>query len=118
MMQNIDREAEHDRILGLINAQLEVAADDDDHLPSSLLELAGDLVSRFEQEHNTIEAANPRDMLRFLMNARGPKQDDLSAIVPQCDLSTILAGKRNISAAMAGKLGKFFGVGPAVFVPT
>jgi HTH-type transcriptional regulator/antitoxin HigA len=28
-----------------------------------------------------------------------------------------LAGKRKISATLAGKLGKFFGISPAIFVP-
>ncbi|MSQ52091.1 MAG: hypothetical protein EXR28_09400 [Betaproteobacteria bacterium] len=31
--------------------------------------------------------------------------------------SAILAGNRKISATMAGKLGKFFTISPAVFVP-
>ena len=57
------------------------------------------------------------DALRFLMDARSLKQEDLSAIVPQGNLSSILAGKRKISASMVGKLGKFFGISPAVFVP-
>jgi HTH-type transcriptional regulator/antitoxin HigA len=51
------------------------------------------------------------------MEARGLKQDDLSAIVSQSNLSAILAGKRKINSALAGKLGKFFGVSPALFVP-
>jgi len=45
------------------------------------------------------------------------KQEDLSAVVPQSNLSVILAGKRKISATLAGKLGKFFGVSAALFVP-
>lgn len=117
-LRPIHNEAEYERMLGLMNALLAVAGDDDDHPLSSLLELAGDLVSRYEQEHHAIEAASPQDMLRFLMDARGLKQEDLSAIVPQSNLSAILAGKRKISATMAGKLGKFFGVSAAVFVPT
>jgi HTH-type transcriptional regulator/antitoxin HigA len=51
------------------------------------------------------------------MEARGLKQEDLSAIVVQGNLSAILAGKRKISATLAGKLGKFFGISAAVFVP-
>lgn len=117
-LRPIHNEAEYDRMVGLMNALLNVAGDDDEHPLSSLLELAGDLVSRYEQEHHAIEAASPKDILRFLMDARGLKQEDLSAIVPQSNLSAILAGKRKISATMAGKLGKFFGVSPAVFVPT
>jgi HTH-type transcriptional regulator/antitoxin HigA len=51
------------------------------------------------------------------MEARGLTQENLSAIVPQSNLSSILAGKRKISATLAGKLGKFFGVSPALFIP-
>ena len=113
----IHSEADYDRMVALMNALLDVAGDDEDHPLSSLLELAADLVSRYEQEHHPIEAANPKDALRFLMEARGLKQEDLSAIVPQSNLSAILAGKRKVSATMAGKLGVFFGVGAALFVP-
>lgn len=116
-LRPIHNEMEYDRMVALINSLLEVAGDDEDHPLSSLLELAGDLVSRYEQVHHAIEPASPKDGLRFLMEARGLKQEYLSAIVPQSNLSSILAGKRKISAAMAGKLGKFFGISPALFVP-
>jgi HTH-type transcriptional regulator/antitoxin HigA len=75
------------------------------------------MVSKYEQEHYAIDHVSSKDALRFLMEARGLKQEDLSSIVPQSNLSAILAGKRKISATMAGKLGKFFGISPAVFVP-
>ena len=116
-LRPIHSEADYDRMVAMMNALLDVAGDDEDHPLSSLLELAADLVSRYEQEHHAIEAANPKDALRFLMEARGLKQEDLSALVPQSNLSAILAGKRKISATMAGKLGAFFGISPAVFVP-
>lgn len=116
-LRPIHSEDDYDRTVALMNALLDVAGDDEDHPLSSLLELAADLVSRYEQEHHPIEAAEPKDALQFLMEARGLKQHDLSSIVPQSNLSAILAGKRKISAAMAGKLGGFFGISPAVFVP-
>ena len=116
-LRPIHSEADYDRMVTMMNALLDVAGEDEDHPLSSLLELAADLVSRYEQEHHPIEAANPKDALRFLMEVRGLKQEDLSSIVPQSNLSAILAGKRKISAAMAGKLGGFFGISPAVFVP-
>lgn len=74
-------------------------------------------MSRYEKDYHPIEAAEPKDALRFLMEARGLKQEDLSSVVPQSNLSAILDGKRKISAAMAGKLGGFFGVIQAIFVP-
>ena len=113
----IRSEAEYNRMVVMMNALLEVAGDDEEQPLSSLLELAADLVSRYEQQHYAIKAANPKDALRFLMQARGLKQEDLAAVVPQSNLSAILAGKRKISAAMAGKLGSFFGISPAIFVP-
>ena len=116
-LRPIQSEADYDRMVATMNALLDVAGDDEDHPLSSLLELAAELVSRYEQQHHAIEAANPKDVLRFLIETRGLKQEDLSAVVPQGNLSAILAGKRNISAAMAGKLGGFFGISPAIFVP-
>ncbi len=51
------------------------------------------------------------------MDTRGMKQEDLSAVMPQSNLLAILAGKRKISATLAGKVGNFFGISAALFVP-
>jgi HTH-type transcriptional regulator / antitoxin HigA len=116
-LRPIQDKKNYQRMLALMNSLLDVAGDDEDHPLSGLLELVGDMVSKYEQEHHAIEQASPQDALRFLMEARSLKQEDLSSIVPQSNLSAILAGKRKISATLAGKLGKFFGISPAVFVP-
>jgi HTH-type transcriptional regulator/antitoxin HigA len=116
-LRPIHNEAAYDRMVGLMNALLDEVGDDEEHPLASLLELAGDLVSRYEQEHHAIEPASPKDTLRFLMESRGLKQDALADLVHQSNLSAILAGKRKISAALAGKLGKYFGISPSVFVP-
>ena len=116
-LRPIRNHADYDRMTALMNSLLEAAGDDEDHPLSGLLELVADLVSKYEHEHFAIEPAEPNEALRFLMEARGLKQDDLSAIVPQSNLSAILAGKRKISATLAGKLGNFFGISPAVFIP-
>lgn len=110
-------EEEYDRMVMLMNFLLDAAGEDEDHPLSGLLDLVGDLVSRYEQEHFVIDRAEPKDALRFLMEARGLKQEEMGEIVHQSNLSAILAGKRKISASLAGKLGKFFGISPAVFVP-
>lgn len=101
----------------MMNSLLDDVGDNEDHPMSSLLDLVSDLVSQYEQAHHAIEPALPKDTLRFLMEARGLKQEDLSSIVPQSNLSAILAGKRKISATLAGKLGKFFGISAAAFIP-
>lgn len=113
----IHDEEGYDRMVALMNTILDATGEDEDHPLSGLLDLVSDLISRYEQERHAIEPAEPKDALRFLMDSRGLRQEDLSAIVPQGNLSAILAGKRKISATLAGKLGKFFGISPAVFVP-
>lgn len=117
-LRPIHSEPDYDRMVALMNSVLDVVGDDEDHVLSGLLDLVSDLVSAYEEEHHAIEPAEPKDALRFLMESRDLKQEDLSPIVPQSNLSAILAGKRKISAALAGKLGKFFQVSPALFIPT
>ena len=116
-LRPIQNEAEYDRTVALMNTLLDAAGDDEDHALAGLLDLVSNLVEKYEQEHYAIEPSEPKDVLRHLMDARGFKQDDLSSIIPQGNLSAVLSGKRKISATLAGKLGKFFGISPAVFVP-
>ena len=110
--------AEHKRMELLMNTLLDVVGDNEEHVLSGLLELVSDLVWKYEQEHYPVESAEPNDVLRFLMESRNLKQEDLSGIVPQSNLSAILSGKRKISATLAGKLGKFFDINPAAFIPS
>lgn len=117
-LRPIHSEADYDRMVALMNSMLDVVGNDEDHALSGLLDLVSDLVAAYDEEHYAIEPAEPKEALRFLMEARGLKQEDLSTIVPQSNLSAILAGKRKISATLAGKLGKFFHVSPALFIPT
>jgi HTH-type transcriptional regulator/antitoxin HigA len=111
-------EADYKHMVQLMEILLNVAGDDEDHPLSGLLELVSDLVWKYEQENFAIEAATPQEMLRFLMEARQLKQEDLAEIVAQGNLSAILSGKRKISATLAGKLGHFFKISPAAFIPS
>ena len=115
-LRPIHDENEYDKMVSFMNVLLDQVGDDEDHPLSGLLELTGDLVSRYEQKHHFIDQVEPREALRFLMDVRGLKQEALAEIVHQSNLSAILAGKRKISASLAGKLGKFFGINPAVFI--
>lgn len=109
---------EYDRTVTLMNYLLDVVGDKPDHALSGLLDLVGELVSDYDASHYAIEASEPREVLRSLIEQRGLKQGDLAEVLPQGNLSAILAGKRKISATLAGKLARYFNVSPAVFVPT
>lgn len=107
---------EYDRTVALMNFLLDVVGDREDHALSGLLDLIGELVEDYDATHYAIEASEPREVLRYLMEMRGLKQGDLADIVPQSNLSAILAGKRKISANLAGKLARYFRISAAVFV--
>ena len=101
---------EYDRTVSLMNCLLDTVGDREGHVLSGLLDLISELVADYD-------AAEPKEVLRYLIELRSLKQGDLAEIVPQSNLSAILAGKRKISATLAGKLARFFNVSPAVFVP-
>ena len=100
-----------------MNYLLDMVGDKENHALAGLLDLVGELVEDYESSHFAIEPSDPRAVLQYLIEIRGLKQGDLAEVVPQSNLSAILAGKRKISATLAGKLAKFFKVSPAVFVP-
>ncbi len=116
-LRPIHDESGYDDMVALMNSLLDATGDDEDHPLAGLLALVGDLVSAYEQRQFPIQPQEPCESLRFLMEARSLRQEDLAPVLPQSNLSAILAGKRKISASLAGKLGQFFGVSPALFVP-
>jgi HTH-type transcriptional regulator/antitoxin HigA len=116
-LRPIRTEEEYDRTVSLMNYLLDIVGDRENHPLSGLLDLVSELVAEYDSSHYAIEASEPNEVLRYLIELRGLKQGDLAEIVPQSNLSAILAGKRKISATLAGRLGKFFNISPAVFVP-
>lgn len=116
-LRPIRSEDEYDRTLALMNFLVDMVGDQEDHDLSGLLDLVSELVSDYDTDRYAIEASEPNEVLRYLLESRGLKQSDLAEIVPQSNLSAILAGKRKISATLAGKLARFFRISPAVFVP-
>jgi HTH-type transcriptional regulator/antitoxin HigA len=107
---------EYDRTVAMMNGLLDIVGDKEDHPLAGLLDLVGELVQEYDAGHYAIEASDPADVLNFLMMQRGLKQTDLGEVVPQSNLSAILAGKRKISATLAGKLARFFNVNAGVFI--
>ena len=116
-LRPIRTEEEYDRTVSLMNYLLDIVGDRENHTLSGLLDLVSELVAEYDTSHYAIEASEPNEVLRYLIELRGLKQGDLAEIVPQSKLSAILAGKRKISVTLAGRLGKFFNISPAVFVP-
>jgi HTH-type transcriptional regulator/antitoxin HigA len=82
------------------------------------LDVLGDLVADYEDEHYPIMPASDADMLRHLLEAKGVTQADVAREtgIAESTISEVLAGRRKLNRSHIGKLAHYFNVGPGVFV--
>lgn len=109
-----------ERLYALMDATLEeIDARGDSPARQSLLHIVGTLIEEWEAEHEPPpQDTDPREHLRAIMQEHDVSQYQLAkeGVVSQSTLSQILAGKREISKALAKSLGARFKVSPAVFL--
>lgn len=108
--------AQYERMARLLQTLVDEVGDNERHPLADLLGLVGDLVAAWETDHVEIPEADPRAVLRLLMEQHRLKQGDFAGIAPQSVVSEILAGKRRINARQAKALAARFGVSAAVFL--
>ena len=93
-----------------------------DHLEDeegSLADLFGvvtDLIEVWESHHPDLPKAEPKDVLRYLLDAHDLKQKDLADIASPTVISDILAGRRAISKTVAKALAERFGTDVSAFM--
>ena len=114
----IRNERDYARMLALLDGLLNEVGDDEDHTLADLLDMVGLLVAQYDQENGPqIEAVNPQDVLKFLMDQHGLKQTDLrKEIGTQGVVSEVLTGARKINVRQAKALAQRFGVSPVLFL--
>jgi len=77
------------------------------------------LVEKYESERFRIEASEPREVLRFLIEQNGLLQRDVAAeLGSESNASLILSGKRKLTLTHMQKLSRRFGVPVTVFLET
>ena len=109
-------EAKYRRALAMLEVLLEVVGDDEAHPLAEVLDYLADRVRSYEDARCAIPEAEPRAVLRFLMEQHGLKQSDLADCAPQSRISEILSGQRAVSKALAKKLAARFRVPVEVFL--
>jgi HTH-type transcriptional regulator/antitoxin HigA len=112
----IRTELENDRVLGLAEQQM---AKGERLTPeeAELLRLLGKLIADFEEEFYHLEDAEPHEVLKELMDARGLKQADVGQLLgSKGRVSEVINGKRAISKAQAKALANFFHVSAELFI--
>ncbi len=99
-----------------IEVLLDEIGDDEIHPLADVLDYLADQVADYEEEHFPIIEAEPKEVLRFLMEQHGLKQEDLADCAPQGRISDILSGHRGISKDIAKKLARRFKVSTDLFL--
>lgn len=84
---------------------------------NALLSLLAALVDQFERRAYPVPSAEPKDILRDLMESHELKASDLADIMGgRSRVSDVLSGKRAISKEQAKRLGQRFRISPAAFI--
>jgi HTH-type transcriptional regulator/antitoxin HigA len=113
---SVHTEHDYEQALVVVDILLDEIGDNENHPLADLLGYLAEQIEAYEEEHYPIPDAEPREVLRFLMDQHGLKQEDLADCAPQNRISDILNGKRAISKEIAKKLAKRFHVHADVFL--
>jgi HTH-type transcriptional regulator/antitoxin HigA len=113
---SVRTEAEYAKAIALINELLDEVGDNEAHPLAEVLDLIATQVKAYEDEHVQIPDAEPREVLRFLIEQNDLKQGDLDDVAPQSRISEILTGARPVSKEIAKRLAKRFHVHADLFI--
>jgi HTH-type transcriptional regulator/antitoxin HigA len=109
-----------DSVLNAACTVIDELTDRDDLSPaeSDYLDVLGDLVEKYEDEHVEMPHVSDGAMLRCLMEDQGVQQVDIvrGTGISKTVLSLVLSGKRNLTREHIEALSRYFRVTPAVFL--
>ncbi|MDD5301452.1 MAG: helix-turn-helix domain-containing protein [Gallionella sp.] len=113
----IHNKAQYNRMVQLMNSLVDEVGGNEKHPLADLLEIVGDIIAVYEDHHYPITDAEPREVLRLLMEQNSLQQKDLAIeLGSQSVVSEILSGKRAINARQAKALAARFAVLPGAFL--
>jgi len=113
---SVRNEQDYAQARATIEVLLDEIGDDENHPLADVLDYLSDQVEAYEDERYAIPASEPKEVLRFLMDQHGLKQEDLADCAPQGRVSDILNGRRSISKEIAKKLARRINVSAALFL--
>lgn len=112
----VHTEGDYAQARATIDALLDEVGDNESHPLADVLDYLAGQVKAYEDENFLIPEAEPREVLRFLMEQHGLKQEDVGDCAPQSRISDILSGKRSISKEIAKRLAQRFHVHADLFL--
>jgi HTH-type transcriptional regulator / antitoxin HigA len=110
-------DAELDCAIAMIDSL--IARDDLDSGEEDYLDVLGDLVHKYEAEHDPIAPVSDADLIRFLLESNDMTQSELAerSEIAESTISEILVGKRTLSRRHIAAVSRVFRVSPSLFFP-
>ena len=113
----IETEEESDTALAIVAGLMAKGEDNLTPEENTLFGLLTSLIEQFEETAYPLPDAEPREVLRDLMEHNGLKAADLTGIFgSRAKVSEVLSGKRSISKEQAKRLGAGFRVSVVAFI--
>ncbi|SAL09543.1 Antitoxin HigA [Caballeronia cordobensis] len=114
-LKPIRSDDDYRRMVALAN-ELADHLDDEEGSLADLFGVVTDLIEVWESHHPDLPRAEPKDVLRYLLDTHDLKQKDLADIASPTVISDILAGRRAISKSVAKALAERFGTDVSAFL--
>ena len=100
----------------LVDQLLDIIGERKKHALVDLLDLVSSEIKRYEDIAHPMPDAEPKEVLRLLMQQHNLSQSDLADCASQSHISAYLGGTRAISKSVAAKLAARFRVNVSVFI--
>ena len=113
---SVHSKKDYAKVCATIDALLDEIGDDEGHPLADVLDYLAGQVKAYEDKNVEIPEAEPKEVLRFLMDQHKLKQEDMGDCAPQGRISDILNGKRSISKEVAKRFAQRFHVRADVFM--
>lgn len=114
-LRHIETARDYKEATQLADALVDDGAMDEHHPQYSLFLLVSDLIYAYDQRHYPQRNVHGIDLLRFLMEQHGLRQNQLPEIGTQSVVSEILSGKRELTVNHIRGLAERFHLSPAAF---
>ena len=109
-------ESEYRETVALLDRLIDMTDGDEDHPLAGLVDLIGNAVADYEQQHESPIMAKGIDVLKLLIDQHGLVYEDLrNEIGTPGVVGDILKGRRQLNARQIDALAKRFGVPHTVF---
>lgn len=114
-LKPIRNDEDYRKMVGLANELADHIEGEEGPL-ADLFGVVTDLIEVWESHHPDLPKAEPKDVLRYLLDSHDLKQKDLADIASPTVISDILSGRRAISKTVAKALAERFGTDVSAFM--